>query len=137
MSTGANEFRVVKSRDMISIIATLREGLPYARLTKFTKRSGLSLNTISHVMHTPRRTLLRRKAQGRLNTVESERLFRLSVVFERAVRLFDGDTAGARRWLSRRAKALGGLTPLEMAETDIGAHEVENLIGRLEHGVIT
>jgi putative toxin-antitoxin system antitoxin component (TIGR02293 family) len=51
--------------------------------------------------------------------------------------LFNRDAEGARRWLSRPAKALGGLTPLEMTETEIGASEVQHLIGRLEDGVIT
>jgi uncharacterized protein (DUF2384 family) len=30
---------------------------------------------------------------------------------------------------------LGDETPMELIQTDVGAREVENLIGRLEHGV--
>jgi uncharacterized protein (DUF2384 family) len=30
---------------------------------------------------------------------------------------------------------LGGAVPLEYAETEVGAREVENLLGRIEHGV--
>jgi putative toxin-antitoxin system antitoxin component (TIGR02293 family) len=115
----------------------VREGLPYGRFTEFARRSGLSQETITRVMQTPKRTLARRKAQGRLRPDESERLVRLSTVFDKAVELFEGDVDGARRWLSRPAKALGGMTPLEMAESEIGAREVEDLIGRLEHGVFT
>jgi uncharacterized protein (DUF2384 family) len=32
-------------------------------------------------------------------------------------------------------KALENQTPLEYSRTELGAREVENLIGRLEHGV--
>jgi uncharacterized protein (DUF2384 family) len=32
---------------------------------------------------------------------------------------------------------LGDVAPLEMAATETGAREVENLIGRLEHGVFS
>lgn len=132
-----DEFRVVKAGDVLSTLETLRRGLPYARLAEFEKRSGLPLDAISHVMRTPRRTLARRKSAGRLHPDESERLLRLSILFEKAVALFEGDVTAARNWLSTPKKAFAGGTPLDMAESEIGAREVEDLIGRLEHGVFS
>jgi putative toxin-antitoxin system antitoxin component (TIGR02293 family) len=55
--------------------------------------------------------------------------------FDKAVGLFEGDVAAARAWLETPSKALGSETPLAAVETEIGAREVEDLIGRLEHGV--
>ena len=52
-----------------------------------------------------------------------------------AVALFEGDIAAARKWLQMPQRGLGGETPLDFASTEVGAREVENLIGRLEHGV--
>ncbi len=74
---------------------------------------------------------------GRLAPDESERLLRVSMLFEKAVDLFDGDVAEATRWLRSPQRGLGGPSPLEFARTEVGAREVENLIGRLEHGVIS
>ena len=34
-------------------------------------------------------------------------------------------------------RALGGATPLDFAKTEPGAREVENVLGRLEHGVFS
>jgi uncharacterized protein (DUF2384 family) len=34
-------------------------------------------------------------------------------------------------------RALGGRSPLDFAQTEPGAREVENVIGRLEHGVFS
>lgn len=51
--------------------------------------------------------------------------------------LFEGDRDAARDWLSEPAKALGGYSPLQHLDTEAGADEVQDLIGRLEHGVIT
>ncbi len=92
---------------------------------------------------------------------ESDRLYRLPAVFRRAVDLFGGNVAAAPGWFTRPcrgrdgatplemtrtgvgAPGRGGLcprdsaTPLEMTRTGVGAREVENLIGRLEHGVFT
>jgi len=66
---------------------------------------------------------------------ESERLLRLALVFEKTVDLFEGNADAARDWLNTSNKALAGESPLAMVETEIGAREVEDLIGRLEHGV--
>ena len=41
----------------------------------------------------------------------------------------------ARQWLSSPQFGLGGAIPLEYARTEVGAREVENLLGRIEYGV--
>jgi putative toxin-antitoxin system antitoxin component (TIGR02293 family) len=68
---------------------------------------------------------------------ESERLLRISSVFEKAVELFDDDVASAVQWLTTPKKALDGEMPLRYARTEPGAREVEGLIGRLEYGVFS
>jgi putative toxin-antitoxin system antitoxin component (TIGR02293 family) len=64
-------------------------------------------------------------------------LLRTVRVFGKALMLFDGDVDAARTWLSTPAPALGDRTPEDVAATDLGAREVESLIGRLEHGVFS
>jgi len=82
-----------------------------------------------------RRTLLRRKSEGRFSPDESDRLLRAARVVARALALFDGDRDAALEWLNEPQPALGGAVPLDMARTEIGAREVETLTYRLEHGV--
>ena len=55
----------------------------------------------------------------------------------RALVLFEGDSRAAERWLSSPRRALGGATPLERAQTENGAREVEALILKLELGIFT
>lgn len=43
----------------------------------------------------------------------------------------------AKAWLSSPNRALGGRRPDELLDTDIGAEEVKNLLGRIEHGVFS
>jgi len=99
--------------------------------------SGLPVPVLASLVGIPGRTLARRKAAGRLAPEESERLLRISTVFELAVELFEGDVAAAIDWLTAPKKALGGNAPLAYARTELGAREVEALIGRLEHGVFS
>ena len=57
-------------------------------------------------------------------------------LLEKAVDVF-GDIQSARKWLKEKAYGLGDLSPLEFAKTEIGAREVENLLGRIEHGIFS
>jgi len=87
-------------------------------------------------VHIPARTLARRKAGGRLDPDESDRLVRISRVIAAAITLFEGNHASARHWLTSPRAALRNQAPLELAQTDVGAREVERLIGQLEHGIL-
>jgi uncharacterized protein (DUF2384 family) len=49
--------------------------------------------------------------------------------------MFHGDGEAAQQWLKSPAHAFKGETPLEHAQTEYGAREVENLIGRTRHGI--
>lgn len=51
--------------------------------------------------------------------------------------LMQGDRADARRWLQEPHELIEGESPLERASTEVGAREVEELIGRLRHGVFS
>jgi putative toxin-antitoxin system antitoxin component (TIGR02293 family) len=115
----------------------VERGFSFQSLRELESQSGVSIATIASIIGIPARTLARRRTSGRLTPEESERLLRLSTVFEKAVELFDGDISAAVRWLTTSQKALGRRPPLAYARTELGAREVENLIGRLEHGVFS
>ena len=53
----------------------------------------------------------------------------------KALGLFDGDAKAAKTWLNSPNMALSWRAPLKLAEREKGARLVEDLIGRLEHGV--
>ena len=115
----------------------VEEGLSYEALERLRRVLDLPLSQISELLQIPPRTLARRKDSKRLQPDESDRLVRLSRLVGLALQLFEGDLAGARNWLNSPHSALAGERPLEFATTGVGAREVENLIGRLEHGIPT
>jgi len=121
--------------DSVQLVSSVRAGFKFERLLAFHKASGLSLERIGQVAGISRRTLTRRRREGRLRPDESDRLLRLSRVFDLAVDLFEGDTTAGRQWLEKPQSGLSGAVPLEFASTDVGTREVEKLITRLEHGV--
>jgi putative toxin-antitoxin system antitoxin component (TIGR02293 family) len=127
----------LKAATVTQTVRLLERGLPYKALLRFQKSSGLSIATISRLIRIPQRTLMRRRASGRLDPDESERLLRIVGVFDDAVRLFAGDVDAARHWLNTPSNELDNQPPLEFGRSEIGAREVHDFIGRLEHGVFT
>ena len=121
--------------DRAWLVRLVRKGFRYSRLKKFQKATGLPMEKIAGLTRISPRTLVRRQNEGRLRPDESDRVLRVSRVFDLALDLFEGDVASARLWLETPQAGLGGEVPLELASTEIGAREVEGLITRLEHGV--
>jgi putative toxin-antitoxin system antitoxin component (TIGR02293 family) len=92
------------------------------------------MNRLGSVLSIPPSTLSRRKREGHLDRDESERAFRLARLVDRAAEM-TGSLEGGVRWLKASQYALGGQTPLDYADTEVGARVVEDLIGRIEHGI--
>lgn len=82
-----------------------------------------------------RSTFYRRKRSGVLSSDEADRVYRYVRLYTFAHTLFHGDADSAREWLNRPAYAFRSKTPLQHAATESGAHEVETLIGRIQHGI--
>jgi putative toxin-antitoxin system antitoxin component (TIGR02293 family) len=119
------------------LIRQVERGFAFNALRSMESHSGISVARIAAIIGIPERTLARRKTEGRLTSDESERLLRIARVFENAVDLFECDSTNALKWLTAPKRVFENQTPLEYSRTELGAREVENLMGRLEHGVFS
>jgi putative toxin-antitoxin system antitoxin component (TIGR02293 family) len=122
----------VKTTDQM--ISQLKEGLPADSFDRLRELLNISDSALASIVQIPKRTLDRRRVTGRLKTDESERVLRLAQVFDMAVEVI-GTPKKAESWLKKPARGLGGKIPLEYADTELGAHEVITLLGRIGHGV--
>lgn len=118
------------------VIREIENGLPVSSFTAIRNDLGITDKELAQVIRVPKSTLAVRKKRGRFSFEESERLYRVQRLLRKAVDAF-GDLEMARKWLKEKAYGLGDVSPLEFAKTEIGAREVENLLGRLEHGVFS
>jgi putative toxin-antitoxin system antitoxin component (TIGR02293 family) len=114
--------------------AHIRAGLPYAALESVMAKFDLRREEVSSALHLPSRTFARRKLERRLSPDESDRLFRLVRIAAQAVQVL-GSEERASLWLRRPNRALGGEPPIGILDTDLGARQVEEVLGRIEHGV--
>ncbi len=127
----------LKPQNSAMIILKIKKGLPVAAFERLRKNLDVSEKALSKVLNIAITTLTRRKNAGRLSFEESERLFRLACLHDKAVEVFEDDPQMARKWLKEPSWALGDVAPLQYADTELGAQEVEDLLGRIEHGVFT
>jgi putative toxin-antitoxin system antitoxin component (TIGR02293 family) len=123
--------------DVRDLLRTVAKGFSYSVFDRLLRNVGASFDQLTEMTDIPRRTLTRRKQEGRLTPDESDRVLRASRLFGKTLELFEGDRKAALDWLARQQTALGGAIPLELAKTELGAREVEKLIDRLEYGVFS
>ncbi|HYK89644.1 MAG TPA: antitoxin Xre/MbcA/ParS toxin-binding domain-containing protein [Acidobacteriota bacterium] len=116
------------------LIEIIRVGLPVRELDELRLSLDLPMDKLAPRLGISRATLHRRKAQGRLDPEESDRVLRFARLMGRAVEVMEGEEP-ARRWLTSPQIGLGGAVPLDYAKTEVGAREVEDLLGRIEYGV--
>jgi putative toxin-antitoxin system antitoxin component (TIGR02293 family) len=121
----------------LEAVKLVESGLPFSAIERLQKTSGLTRDRIKQVTLISEGSLSRRKKAGRLSSAESERVLRISRVFERATSLYEGDQNSARQWLETPIPALDNQRPLDLSRTEPGAREVEDLIGRIEHGIVS
>ena len=123
--------------DLARLLERVERGFSFTTLERFQRNISWPSDDVLDWLQISPRTLTRRRQQGRLTPEESDRLLRASRIFAKAVELFEGDPHAAANWLSTPQRALGGAIPVDFAKTEIGGREVENLIERLEQGVLT
>jgi putative toxin-antitoxin system antitoxin component (TIGR02293 family) len=123
-----------KLRSQIDFIPLLRKGLPYEALESVTDKLDISVEVASVALQLARRTLARRKESNRLDAQESERILRLADMAARATTIL-GTVEKAKQWLTADNRALGGVAPISLLDTDVGTRAVEDVLLRIEHGV--
>jgi putative toxin-antitoxin system antitoxin component (TIGR02293 family) len=123
------------SRAPVTINA-VRQGLSTEVFKTLAVDLEMSERELAGVLHIPNRTLDRRLKEGILSPGESDRLARVARILKRAQEVF-GNAEKARGWMNTQLAAFDGETPLQRADTSLGAAQVEDVLGRIDYGVYT
>ncbi len=118
------------------LIDAIREGLPWAVFEQLCERLGVSQQRLAEVLLIPARTLTRRRKSGSFHVDESDRIIRVARVYAHALNVFESPERAAG-WLQRNNTVLDGAAPLSLLDTGPGARLVDELLGRIEHGVFS
>jgi putative toxin-antitoxin system antitoxin component (TIGR02293 family) len=117
-------------------IKTVRQGLPTEVFKTLAANLEMSDRQLAGALKIPNRTLDRRLKEGVFNPEESDRLARVAKILKRAHEVFS-NAEKARGWMNTQLAAFDGETPLQRADTFLGATQVEDVLGRIDYGVYT
>lgn len=120
--------------DLDTAATKIGKGLATTILKTIQVRLQISNSQLSDLMMVSPRTLDRRKKEESLPPDESERSYRIARLTDRAYQVFE-DPKKVARWFSESNYALGNKKPLDLAKTEPGARLIEQLLGRIEHGI--
>ena len=128
------ESSVLREPEAAYMVERVRDGLDFSEFHAFREMIGVTEEKLGALLGMSRATLHRRKKSGHLDRSESDRLVRYARIFN-IVQAFFESSGAAAKWLNSPALAFNGETPLDYADTEVGAREVEALIWRIENGV--
>lgn len=121
--------------DPRAVLRQLESGLPGAVVPRLAKRLGTPAADLFTLLDIPPSGRDHAGGEGRRLTIwESDRTYRIARLLSEATRVLENPDAAAT-WLRTPHAALAGETPLRMARTDAGTHQVTELLGRIENGI--
>ncbi len=150
-----------KISSRIDFDALIRKGIPWEVISHIKKAFNLQDEVIARIIGVSPRTIARRRqtvkaparravvksgksrkdmltaaSANRLSPVESDRVYRFARIIALAEDVFENKEE-ALEWLKSPQHGLGGLIPFDMLQTDAGSREVEELLVRIDYGVIS
>jgi putative toxin-antitoxin system antitoxin component (TIGR02293 family) len=109
-----------------------KEGFPYKALSRLQAVLDMSESEVASLLNIDQRTLSRRRKQGRLDALESDRLLRIGRVIWKAINVFDKNRIEAKAWLMEPNDLIGNERPLDVINSYIGARQVEDVLSSIE-----
>ncbi|MBI5856650.1 MAG: DUF2384 domain-containing protein [Sphingobacteriales bacterium] len=116
------------------LIALTREGIKKSTLKSLAEHLGISMETMSRLLHSSHRNIQRKDEEELLDTLKTEKVLELAALAQRGIEVM-GNKAAFAEWLHAPLTALGNKTPLDFLDTSFGIQMVTKLLGRLEQGV--
>jgi putative toxin-antitoxin system antitoxin component (TIGR02293 family) len=114
----------------------IRKGIPFTAIRAVKSKLEMSDSEFAKILGMSLRTLHRKKeTHQKLSITEGDRLYRVLRIFALAGEVLESDEM-AKRWLHKPQHGLGGRVPMELIQTEAGAREVEDLLEKIEFGVI-
>lgn len=114
----------------------IRKGFPVTVSGRIKDRLKISDAELIKVAGVSSRTFQRKRwANKKLSSVVSDRIFRILHIWLFAEQVFE-DNKLASDWMHKPQAGLGGREPIDLLQTEAGEKAVEDLLGRIEYGVV-
>jgi putative toxin-antitoxin system antitoxin component (TIGR02293 family) len=118
----------------LDLIQWARNGVSMDFLNKLADKLSFSLNELGNILHVSLRTLQRYDSSKVLDTDASSKAIQLAALRKHGLEVFE-DEAAFNEWLKSPLPALESKRPIDFLDTSYGFELINQLLGRIEHGV--
>ena len=132
---GGEKVLRTKIHDLVDFNALIRKGIPFGATTSLMKVFDLTQDELIKPLGISRATFSRKKKapSSRLESISSDRLYRIAYVIARTKSVFGNDEKAAR-WLHKPNRAMQGEVPFSNLDTEVGYSIVLDILERIEYG---
>lgn len=135
-SKSAYSYKSVDDKNVLGLIDTVRQGVPYEEFEKIFRDGPFTLQEWANFLQISERTIQRnQKEKKAFQPAQSERIIEIAMLYQYGVEVF-GDKENFNTWLNAKSIALGGRVPRELLDTRWGLGMVRDELGRIEQGVL-
>jgi putative toxin-antitoxin system antitoxin component (TIGR02293 family) len=110
------------------------EGISKSDFLVIVASTGLNLTEFSALLPVSRRTIEKAKDKDLLSPVVSDRVLQIATLYEYGS-LVLGGSSSFKDWLNTSLISLRGEKPLDFIKNATGISMINDLLGRIEHGV--
>lgn len=119
-----------------TVIDKSREGVPRGEVDRVANLVSLTDKEMARILNMSERNLHRLRSEDRLARDASERLLLLTNLLGHALDVFDGDAETVADWLRTPIRELNHQPPLYLLDIATGFGLVDDVLGRIEHGIV-
>jgi len=117
------------------LINLSNEGISKASLEALINHLGVTKKSFSEdVLDISVKTLERKKSTDKLDKRTSSHVIEIAKVVEHAFEVFE-DSEKVKRWINTPNRALNHIKPIDLFYIPTGLGMVDDILGRIEHGV--
>ncbi|MBO0934446.1 type II RES/Xre toxin-antitoxin system antitoxin [Fibrella aquatilis] len=119
-----------------TVIDKSRQGVLRSEADRVANMVGLTDKEMARMLNMSDRNLHRLKPDERLSRDASERLLLLTNLLQHGLDVFDNDADTLADWLRSPIRELNNQSPLQLLDTSTGFGLVDDVLGRIEHGIV-
>ncbi|GAB4048516.1 type II RES/Xre toxin-antitoxin system antitoxin [Spirosoma litoris] len=119
-----------------TVIEKSRQGLLRSEADQVAALVGLTDKEMAPILNMSERNMHRLKEDARLARDSSERLLLLTNLLKHGLDVFDGDAETLASWLRNPIRELNNQPPIYLLDTTTGFGLVDDVLGRIEHGIV-
>lgn len=119
-----------------TLIDKARQGMLRSEADEVAGLAGLTDLEMARILNMSDRNLHRIKPDQRLSRDASERLLLLTNLLRHGLDVFDEDAETLSNWLRSPIRELNSQAPLSLLDTTTGFGLADDVLGRIEHGIV-